>query len=41
MSDKIGAAFVAFDDQSREKETIPMSIIQAILIYGMIIVGEH
>ncbi|UCF49495.1 MAG: NAD(P)H-dependent oxidoreductase [Thermoplasmatales archaeon] len=40
MEDKIGAAFVTAADESGGKETTIMSIIQAFLIYGMIIVGD-
>lgn len=40
MSDKIGAAFATSGDESGGKETTIMSIIQAMLIYGMIIVGD-
>jgi NAD(P)H dehydrogenase (quinone) len=40
MGDKIGAAFATSGDQSGGKETTMMSIIQALLIYGMIIVGD-
>jgi len=40
MGDKIGAAFVTSGDESGGKETTIMSIIQAFLIYGMIIVGD-
>ncbi len=40
MGDKIGAAFVTAGDESGGKETTLMSIIQAFLIYGMIIVGD-
>jgi NAD(P)H dehydrogenase (quinone) len=40
MEDKIGAAFVTAGDESGGKETTIMSIIQAFLIYGMIIVGD-
>ena len=40
MGDKIGAAFTTSGDDSGGKETTIMSIIQAMLIYGMIIVGE-
>jgi len=40
MGDKIGAAFVTAGDDSGGKETTLMSIIQAFLIYGMIIVGD-
>ena len=37
---KIGAAFATGGDASGGKETTMMSIIQAMLIYGMIIVGD-
>ncbi len=37
---KIGAAFATCGDASGGKETTMMSIIQAMLIYGMIIVGD-
>jgi len=40
MENKIGAAFATSGDQSGGKETTLMSIIQAMLIYGMIIVGD-
>ena len=40
MGDKIGAAFTTSADNSGGKETTIMSIIQAMLIYGMIIVGD-
>jgi NAD(P)H dehydrogenase (quinone) len=40
MENKIGAAFATSTDQSGGKETTMLSIIQAFLIYGMIIVGD-
>ena len=40
MGDKIGAAFATSGDQSGGKETTIFSIIQAMLIYGMIVVGD-
>jgi NAD(P)H dehydrogenase (quinone) len=40
MEDKIGAAFATSGDQSGGKETTIFSIIQAMMIYGMIIVGD-
>ena len=40
MENKIGAAFTTAGDASGGKETTMMSIIQALLIYGMIIVGD-
>ena len=40
MENKIGAAFSTSGDASGGKETTMMSIIQALLIYGMIIVGD-
>jgi NAD(P)H dehydrogenase (quinone) len=40
MEDKIGAAFATSGDPSGGKETTMMSIFQALLIYGMIIVGD-
>lgn len=40
MCDKVGAAFATSGDPSGGKETTIMSIIQAMLIYGMIIVGD-
>lgn len=40
MEDKVGAAFTTSGDPSGGKETTMMSIIQAMLIYGMIIVGD-
>lgn len=40
MEDKIGAAFATSGDLTGGKETTLMSIIQAMLIYGMIVVGD-
>ncbi len=40
MGDKIGAAFASSGDASGGKETTIFSIIQVMLIYGMIIVGD-
>jgi NAD(P)H dehydrogenase (quinone) len=40
MENKIGAAFSTSGDLTGGKETTIMSIIQALLIYGMIIVGD-
>ena len=40
MENKIGAAFATAGDASGGKETTIMSIIQALLIYGLIIVGD-
>jgi NAD(P)H dehydrogenase (quinone) len=40
MEDKIGAAFATSGDPSGGKETTIFSIFQAMLIYGMIIVGD-
>ena len=40
MGDKIGAAFATSADQAGGKETTMFSIIQAMMIYGMIIVGD-
>ena len=40
MQDKIGAAFATGGDPAGGKETTLISIIQAMLIYGMIIVGD-
>jgi NAD(P)H dehydrogenase (quinone) len=40
MEGKIGAAFATAGDPSGGKETTMFSIIQAMLIYGMIIVGD-
>lgn len=40
MENKIGAAFATSGDASGGKETTLMSIIQALLIYGMIVVGD-
>ncbi|MEM0492385.1 MAG: NAD(P)H-dependent oxidoreductase [Candidatus Thermoplasmatota archaeon] len=40
MEGKVGAAFATSADESGGKETTMMSIIQAMLIYGMIIVGD-
>lgn len=40
MENKIGAAFATSGDPSGGKETTMMSILQAFLIYGMVIVGD-
>jgi NAD(P)H dehydrogenase (quinone) len=40
MEGKIGAAFATSGDPSGGKETTLMSIIQAFLIYGMIVIGD-
>ncbi len=40
MSDKIGAAFATSGDSSGGKETTIFSIMQAMFIYGMIVVGD-
>ena len=40
MGDKIGAAFATAGDPSGGKETTIVSIIEAMLIYGMVIVGD-
>jgi NAD(P)H dehydrogenase (quinone) len=40
MENKIGAAFTTSADPTGGKETTIMSILQALLIYGMIIVGD-
>ncbi len=40
MENKVGAAFATSGDLSGGKETTMISIIQALLIYGMIVVGE-
>ncbi|MBW2154293.1 MAG: NAD(P)H-dependent oxidoreductase, partial [Deltaproteobacteria bacterium] len=40
MENKVGAAFATSGDPAGGKETTMMSIIQALLIYGMIIVGD-
>lgn len=40
MENKVGAAFATSGDLSGGKETTMMSIIQALLIYGMVIVGD-
>ena len=40
MEDKIGAAFATSGDPTGGKETTIFSIFQAMLIYGMIIVGD-
>ena len=40
MADKIGAAFATSSDPSGGKETTIISILQAMLIYGMIVVGD-
>jgi len=37
---KIGAAFATSGDLTGGKETTMMSIIQAFLIYGMVVVGD-
>ena len=41
MGDKIGAAFATSGNSSGGKETTIFSIIQAMMIYGMIIVGIY
>jgi len=40
MEGKIGAAFSTSGDPSGGKETTMMSIIQCLLIYGMVVVGD-
>ncbi len=40
MEGKVGAAFATSGDLSGGKETTMMSIIQCLLIYGMVIVGD-
>ncbi|MBT8342873.1 MAG: flavodoxin family protein [Desulfatitalea sp.] len=40
MENKIGAAFATSGDPTGGKETTLLSILQAMLIYGMIIVGD-
>ncbi|NIM97782.1 MAG: flavodoxin family protein [candidate division Zixibacteria bacterium] len=40
MEDKVGAAFATSADPSGGKETTIFSIFQAMLIYGMVIVGD-
>ena len=40
MEGKVGAAFATSKDPSGGKETTMMSIIQALLVYGMVIVGD-
>lgn len=40
MQDKVGAAFATSGDSSGGKETTIFSILQAMFIYGMIIVGD-
>lgn len=40
MEGKVGAAFATSGDPTGGKETTMMSIIQAMLVYGMIIVGD-
>ncbi len=40
MENKIGAAFATSGDPSGGKETTMLSIIQCMLIYGMIVVGD-
>lgn len=40
MEGKVGAAFATSADPSGGKETTMMSMIQALLIYGMVIVGD-
>jgi len=40
MADKIGAAFATAADPSGGKETTIISIMQAMLIYGMLVVGD-
>jgi NAD(P)H dehydrogenase (quinone) len=40
MEGKIGAAFATSGDATGGKETTMMSIMQALLIYGMVVVGD-
>ncbi len=40
MEGKVGAAFTTSGDSSGGKETTMLSIIQVLLIYGMVIVGD-
>ncbi len=40
MEGKVGAAFATSKDPSGGKETTMMSIIQALMIYGMVIAGD-
>ena len=40
MEGKVGAAFTTSGDPSGGKETTMLSIIQTLLIYGMVIVGD-
>lgn len=40
MENKVGAAFATSGDATGGKETTMMSILQALLIYGMIVVGD-
>ena len=40
MEGKVGAAFATAGDPSGGKETTIMSILQALLIYGMVVVGD-
>jgi len=40
MEGKVGAAFATSGDLSGGKETTMMSIIQVLLIYGMVVVGD-
>ena len=40
MEGKVGAAFATSGDPTGGKETTMMSIIQALMIYGMIVVGD-
>lgn len=40
MENKVGAAFASSADPTGGKETTIMSILQAFLIYGMIVVGD-
>ncbi len=40
MENKVGAAFTTSGDPTGGKETTMMSIIHALLIYGMVIVGD-
>jgi len=40
MEDKVGAAFTTSGDPTGGKETTMLAIIQAFMIYGMVIVGD-
>jgi NAD(P)H dehydrogenase (quinone) len=40
MADKVGAAFATSGDPTGGKETTLLSILQCLLIYGMVVVGD-